>query len=214
MTQREADLSHSSCESAESTHDPTWTSLRARSSVPVGAGALRFALDVAVPRAYHPSMLTRFQHAVRFALTTLIAVYAVGVASELIDVYLLGDVAEGLSAAATFQFNEEVWRWLAGGEAVAVLLLRLGDVNPTPPSWLFAWILAVWLAIASVATTHALEERRWLLALVCAATALVVWLVLHRRIPGWPGPWRARPEPAAGAGPRGAAAGTPERELL
>ena len=136
-------------------------------------------------------MPTRLQHALRFALTTLLAVYAVGVASELVDTYLLGDVAEGLSAAETFGFNESVWRWIAGGEAVAVLLIRLGDVNTTPPSWLFAWVLALWLGIASVATTHALEERRWLLALACTVVALGVWLLLHRRIPGWPGPWQA-----------------------
>jgi hypothetical protein len=159
-------------------------------------------------------MRIRLQHALRFAVTTLIGVYAVGVVSELIDVYVLRDVAEGLSAAETFRFNEAVWRWLAGGEAVAVLLLRLGDVNPRPPSWLFAWILALWLGIASVATTHALEERRWLLALVCAVTALGVWLLLHRRIPGWPGPWRARPETGGSAAPRGASVRTPERELL
>jgi hypothetical protein len=184
---------------------------------PRGAGRAALdgaALDGAPSHAYHPAMRTRLQHAVRFALTTLIGVYAVGVASELIDVYVLRDVAEGLTAAETFRFNEAVWRWLAGGEAVAVLLLRFGDVNSRPPSWLFAWILALWLGLASVATTHALEERRWLLALVCAVTAVGVWLLLHRRIPGWPGPWRPRPEPGASVGPRGAALGTPKRELL
>ena len=137
--------------------------------------------------AYHARMPTRVRHALRFALTTLAGVYLVGVAWELVDVYLMGDAADGLSAAETVRFNEVVWRRIAAGLAVAVFLMRLGDVHAAPPSWPFAWLLALWLGGASVVTATALETGRVTAAAVAAALAVGVWLLLHRRLPGWPG---------------------------
>ena len=54
-------------------------------------------------------MPTRVRHALRFALTTLAAVSAVGVAGVLADAYLLGAVAAGPEASEMVRFNEFVW---------------------------------------------------------------------------------------------------------
>jgi hypothetical protein len=132
-------------------------------------------------------MPTRVRHALRFALTTLAAVYLVGVTWELFNVYVLGDAADELSAAATLRFNEVIWRRIAAALAAAVFLMRLGDVHAAPPSWPFAWLLALWLGAASVVTTTALGSGRFAVAGVAAALAVGVWLLLHRRLPGWPG---------------------------
>jgi hypothetical protein len=156
-------------------------------------------------------MRTRVRRALRFAVATLLAVYAVGLVAELVDVYVMGEVADGWTAAQTLRFNESVWRWIAGGEALAVFLLRLGDVSSTLPPWRFAVLLGVWLGVASVVTGNALEERRWLLAAVCALAAVLVWLMLHRRLPGWPG--RVTVGHASGLGEGVAAAPSAEREL-
>jgi hypothetical protein len=145
-------------------------------------------------------MPTRVRHALRFALTTLVAVYLVGMAWELVDVYMLADAADGLSAAETVRFNEFVWRWIAAGLAVAVFLMRLSDLHAMPPSWGFAWLLALWLGGASVVTATALETRRFAVAGMAAALAVGVWLLLHRRLPGWPGHAPA-PDGDAGAAP-------------
>ena len=140
-------------------------------------------------------MPTRLRHALRFGVTTLVAVYLVGVLWELIDVYMLGEVPHGWTAARTFQFNEMEWRWIAGGEAVAVFLLRLSDIHDAAPSWLFAWAAALWLGVASIAVTQAVWAERWGLAALLALGAVAIWLLLHRRIPGFPG--------AAARGPDG-----------
>jgi hypothetical protein len=129
-------------------------------------------------------MPTRVRHALRFAVTTLAAVYLVGTAWTLADAYLLGAAAD---AGATVRFNESVWRRIAAALAVAVFLLRLSDVHTAPPPWSFAWMTALWLAAASVAVTVAIGSGRFALAALVAALAVAVWLVLHRRIPGWPG---------------------------
>ena len=129
----------------------------------------------------------RVLHSLRFALATLVAVYALGVAWEVIDVFLRGDVAEGLTAAETLRFNERIWRTIAGIEALVVFLIRLSDVRPDPPSWLFAAATAVWLGAASVAVGNALEEGHWRLAVTLVVVAVGVWFAVHRRIPGWPG---------------------------
>ena len=65
--------------------------------------------------------------------------------------------------------------------------MRLGDVHAAPPSWPFAWLLAIWLGAASVVIATALETGRFAVAGVAAALAAGMWLLLHRRLPGWPG---------------------------
>ena len=132
-------------------------------------------------------MPTRVRHALRFAVTTLAAVYLVGTAWTLADAYLLGAAAGAADVGATVRFNESVWRRIAAALAVAVFLLRLSDVHTAPPPWSFAWMTALWLAAASVAVTVAIGSGRFVLAALVAALAVAVWLVLHRRIPGWPG---------------------------
>jgi hypothetical protein len=127
-------------------------------------------------------------------------VYVLGVLSELADVYLRGDVAPGYSAAQTFWFNEDVWRMLAGGIAAVVFVLRLGDVHARPPSWRFAWASALWLAVATIAAANAVEEGALRIALVIVVTAVAGWLLLHRRVPGWPGARHTRGAPDGGSG--------------
>lgn len=160
-------------------------------------------------RRYFLSMPDRLRHALRFAVTTLVAVYAIGVAWELLDVFVRGDVAEGLTARQTFAFNEDVWRVIAAVEGLTVFLLRIGDLNDRPPSWGFAWGLAAWLGASSVLVAAALEGGEWVLAAGVAVAAGAIWLWLHRRLPGWPG------SSAAGASPFQASASgeQPEREL-
>ena len=131
-------------------------------------------------------MPRRIQHALRFAVATAVAVYAIGMAWELVDVFVRGDVADGLSAAGTVSFNEGVWRVIAGIEAVVVFLLRLGDLNAKPPSWPFAFSLAAWLGVSSVAVATAVEEGELYLAALALAVSIVVWIAMHRMLPGWP----------------------------
>src|SRR5687768_3726336 len=111
-----------------------------------------------------PHVRRRVLHAARFSVTTLFAVYLLGLGWEVLDIYVRNDVADGLTAAATFAFNEQVWRIIAITEAAVVFLLRLGDLEDEPPSWLFASALALWLAFASVVTFYAIEERYWAVA--------------------------------------------------
>jgi hypothetical protein len=149
-------------------------------------------------------MRARISHALRFAVTTLVAVYVAGVAWELFDVFVRGEVADGLTAGATFRFNEVVWRSVAGVGAITVFLLRLGDLHATPPSWRFAWTLAAWVAAASVVIASAVEDGRWGVGLACLVAAVGAWLLFHRRVPGWPGAWRdAPPRGGSRAGPGG-----------
>jgi hypothetical protein len=148
-------------------------------------------------------MRARISHALRFAVTTLVAVYVAGVAWELFDVFVRGEVANGFTAAATFRFNEVVWRTVAGVGAVTVFLLRLGDLNATPPSWRFAWALAAWVAASSVVIASAVEEGRWGVGIVCLVAAVGAWLLFHRRVPGWPGGWRGAPPRGGSPAERG-----------
>ena len=144
-------------------------------------------------------MRSRLLHAFRFALTTLVAVYLVGLAWELLDVYLLGDAGPGTMGAGTAAFNEREWRLIAAVLALVVFLFHLSDVNAAPPAWGDAWASSALLAAATVATSTAVEQRAWRTGAAVVLASLISWGVLHRRI----GERRAR----AGRGPR------PEREL-
>jgi hypothetical protein len=146
-------------------------------------------------------MPDRLRHALRFAVTTVVAVYAIGVGWEAVEAFVLGDVALGLTAWQTFGFNEGVWRTIAVVAGATVFLLRVGDLHDRPPTWRFAWELAAWLGIAAVLVTSALEAGRWTLAAALAAVGVAAWLWLHRRLAGWPG------------APGGVAGADAEREL-
>lgn len=152
-------------------------------------------------------MPRRVQHALRFAIATAVAVYAIGMAWELVDIYLRGDIADGLDAAGTLAFNEGVWRTIAGIESVVVFLLRLGDLNAEPPSWPFAFSLAAWLGVSSVAVATAVEEGELYLAGLALAVSIIVWIAMHRMLPGWPPNAKLARESAARA------ADVPEQEL-
>ena len=134
-----------------------------------------------------PQVRRRVLHAARFSVTTLLAVYIVGLGWELFDVYVRDDVANGLTAAATFAFNERMWRTIAITEAAVVFLLRLGDLESEPPSWLFATALALWLAFASVVTFYAIEESYWAAAGIAIVVAVGGWLYARHFVPGRPG---------------------------
>lgn len=152
-------------------------------------------------------MPRRVQHALRFAIATAVGVYAIGMAWELVDISVRGDVAEGLDAAGTLAFNEGVWRTIAGIESVVVFLLRLGDLHAEPPSWSFAFLLAAWLGMSSVAVDMAMEEGEFYLAGLALAVSIIVWIAMHRMLPGWPPNARRARESAARA------ADVPEQEL-
>ena len=132
-------------------------------------------------------MRQRVHHAARFALATLIAVYVAGALWELLDIYILKNLADGASPWATFLFNEQVWRTIAIIESVVVFLLKLGDVATESPSWLYAWMSGAWVAIATIAIAFAVEERMWTTAVVVAVLAVAAWYLTRHRIPGRPG---------------------------
>jgi hypothetical protein len=132
-------------------------------------------------------MPRRVRHAARFALTTLISVYFASALWELLDIYVLGNLPNGASPWATFLFNEQVWRTIAIIVAIVVFLLKLGDVTTDPPSWLYAWLSGVWVAIATIAIAFAVEERLWWTAVFFAVIAIAVWYLTRNRIPGRPG---------------------------
>src|SRR5215208_3984243 len=158
-------------------------------------------------------MPSRVRHALRFGVTTLVAVYLIGVAWELFDVYGRDEVPQGWTAARTFWFNELEWRWIAGGEALAVLLLRLSDVHDTPPRWPFAWASGLWLAVASVAVTEAMWGEHWGLAATLAVSATAIWFGLHYLLPRAPGRGGFGTGDAQGAMLEGAAVAPGEGEL-
>ena len=132
-------------------------------------------------------MSPRLQHAIRFAVPTFFAVLLAGAAWELFEVGVQGDVPAGMSRADAMAMNLEEWAIIAGVETVVVFLLRVSDVIVRPPTWGFAWALAAWLGLATAGAAHATERGRTGLALVIAVAAVAVWMVLHRRLPGWPG---------------------------
>ena len=148
--------------------------------------AARPAVDTICPPAYVPGMRRRLRHAARFGITTLVAVYMVGAAWELIDAYLLGNADPGLGPSGTFRFNETTWRLVAGIEAAVVFLLRLGDMYTRPPSWLYAWAAATLLGVGSVAVGIAVDEQRWWLAAALVVITVAAWYLSRRRIPGCP----------------------------
>ena len=132
-------------------------------------------------------MPRRVRHAARFALTTLISVYFASALWELLDIYVLGNLPSGASPWATFLFNEQVWRTIAIIEAAVVFMLKLGDVATDPPSWLYAWLSGIWVAVATIAIGFAVEERLWVTAVVIAVIAIACWYLTRNRIPGRPG---------------------------
>jgi hypothetical protein len=134
-----------------------------------------------------PHVRRRINHAARFAVTTLLAVYALGILWEFFDVYVRGDIPDGLTAAGTIAFNEQVWRVIAITEAAVIFLLRVADLEAEPPTWLFATALGVWLGLASVATFYAIEEGFEALAGITVVIAVAGWLYARRRVPGRPG---------------------------
>lgn len=147
----------------------------------------------------------RVVHALRFALPTIAAVYLLGAAWNAADVFLLGDADPALGAARTFWFDEQQWRTIALILGGVVFLWKLGDMAQTPPSWRYATLFAIWLAVATVWTAVAMMERNAWLAVGVVAFAVASWLLYRRRLPGRP----MRQPPASTAAP--ASAG--ERDL-
>jgi hypothetical protein len=131
-------------------------------------------------------MTRRLSHAARFAVTTLVAVYMVGAAWELVDVYLLGNADPGLGPGGTVRFNETQWRLVAAIEAAVVFFFRLGDMYRRPPSWLYAWAAAVLLGGVSVAVGIAIDDQRWWLAVGLIVITVAAWYLSRRHIPGSP----------------------------
>ena len=123
----------------------------------------------------------------RFAVATLIAVYVVGVAWELLDIYVLGNVPEGASPRGTFLDNEQIWRTIALVETAVVFLLRLGDVSSDPPGWAYAWFAGTWVAVATLGIALAVFSQSWWLALGVAVASIAFWYVARGRVPGRPG---------------------------
>lgn len=131
-------------------------------------------------------MPRRLRHALRFALPTLVVVLLVGAAWIAVDVFLLGDDDPAIGAARTFWFDEQQWRLIATVLAGVVFLWKIGDVTRSVPSWRYAMLFALWLAIATVAAAIAMTQRNGVLAVVLVATAVITWLFLRRRVPGRP----------------------------
>ena len=146
------------------------------------------------------AMRTRLIHALRFAVTTLVAVYAVGVAWELLDVYLLGNSDPGLGSWDTFVANERIWRAVSFIEAIVVFLVKLGDLRADAPSWAFAWIAALWLGLATSGVAVAIEHGLLWLVPLLVIVAVVAWYAMRRRIPGCPGTGEHRIAAGASAG--------------
>lgn len=136
---------------------------------------------------YNETMPKRVRHALRFAIATLVAVYAAGAAWELLDIYGFGNVAEGASPRATFLINEQVWRTIALVEMAVVFLLRLGDVQSEPPGWGYAWFSGGWVALATLGVGLAVLNQSWWLSLGVAVASIALWYVARDQVPGRPG---------------------------
>lgn len=136
-------------------------------------------------------MQERLRHALRFSLLTLVAVYVLGICWELFDVFVLGDVEGSLGAVGTFVVNEQEWRAASGGIAGAVFLLKLGDIRPGRPSWRYAALWALWVAISAVAVGIALDEGWWMTAGIVVVAAVAIWYATRGRLPGPPATLRA-----------------------
>jgi hypothetical protein len=129
----------------------------------------------------------RLRHALRFALPNLVAILVAALGYELFEAFVRGDVPEGLSAGGAVAANMPVWALLAFMVAFVTFLLRLSDVVTRVPGWSFAWLGAAWVALACVLVVHAIEEGQVGAGVAIGAAAVVIWLAIHRRIPGWPG---------------------------
>jgi hypothetical protein len=143
-------------------------------------------------KSYVESMPTRFRHALRFALPTLVAVYLLGAAWNAVDVFLLGDADPALGARRTFWFDEQQWRIIAIVLGSVVFLWKLSDIVKTPPSWRYAMLFSLWLAAATVGTAIAMMQREGLIAAAIVTVAVVLWFVGRSRVPGRPEGSRAR----------------------
>jgi hypothetical protein len=137
--------------------------------------------------SYHLPMPARLRHALRFALPNLFCVLVAALAYELVEAFVRGDVPEGMTPGDAVVENMSVWALLALVVAVVTFLLRLSDVVARVPGWRFAWLGAAWVALACVLVVHAVEEGALGVGIGIGVAAVVIWLAIHRRIPGWPG---------------------------
>lgn len=134
-----------------------------------------------------PAVLrARFVHSLRFALPTLVSVYVLGAAWNALDVFVFGDADPGLGGARTFWFDERQWRIIALVVGVVVFLWKLGDISRSAPSWRYAILFSLWLAVATVWTAVAMMQRDGWLAVGVVVFAVVSWLLYRRRLPGRP----------------------------
>jgi hypothetical protein len=148
-------------------------------------------------------MPPRLRHAFRFALPNLVAVLVAALAYELFEAFVSGDVPEGMTPGGAVAENMGVWALLALVVGVVTFLLRLSDVVARVPGWGFAWLGAAWVALACVLVVHAVEAGALGVAIGIGVAAVVIWLVIHRRIPGWPGATaRNADDPASNGGAR------------
>lgn len=127
-------------------------------------------------------MTTRFRHALRFALPTIVTVYVLGAGWNALDVFLLDDADPALGAARTFSFDEQQWRLIAIVLGAVVFLWKLSDVVKTPPSWGYALLFSVWFAAATVATAIAMMERQAWLAVSIVMIAVILWFAGRSRV--------------------------------
>ena len=132
-------------------------------------------------------MAPRLRHAARFALPNLVAVLVAALGYELVEAYVRGEVPEGMTAAGAVAANMPLWALLATIIALVTFLLRLSDVVARVPAWGFCWLGAAWVALACVLVVHSVEEGRFGIAVGVGVAAVVLWLAIHRRLPGWPG---------------------------
>ena len=128
----------------------------------------------------------RIVHSIRFALPTLASVYLLGALWNAADVFLLGGADPELGPASTFWFDERQWRIIALVVAVVVFLWKLGDISRSAPSWRYAVLFSLWLAVATVWAAVAMMERDGWLAVGVVVFAVVSWLIYRRRVPGRP----------------------------
>jgi hypothetical protein len=151
---------------------------------------------------YHHAMPPRLQHALRFALPNLVAVLVAALAYELVEAFGRGVVPPGMTAGGVVAANMGVWVLIAVVVGIVTFLLRLSDVVTRAPGWGFAWLYAAWVALACVLVVHAVEAGAFGVGIGIGVAAVVIWLAIHRRIPGWPGATRAADAPDGRSGER------------
>ena len=155
-------------------------------------------------------MSPRLRHAARFALPNLVAILVAGFGYELVEAFVRGDVPEGMTPGGAVAANLPLWALFAAILGLVTFLLRLSDVVPGVPGWGFAWAGAAGVALACVLAVHVIEEGLLRTGLWIGVAAVVIWLAIHRRIPGWPG---ARAAERTGAAPGATAPHGAERDL-